>query len=302
MKISELFEKHLEFRAKEGNCTKTIDEHRRFLYGPIQAAVGDKELGSINMLVRADLIEAGKRYGIYGSQRAVVYFRQLLQYAKMAGLNPPVDWRDINVPAVPQKRVEYLSPDELNRVRACFDLKDEAGLRTRTLLELMLGTGLRIGEACSLNISDIRPNQYDPSQYEIRVINCKTDEEEIVPLNQNVMNWINLYLETRHDDLPCLFVSGRARLIPCTSRNFIRSKTKHLNLGKRIAHHIFRKTCATYLLEEKVEIQAVRDYLRHKSERTTLRYYSAVKKNRNREVAREIMQKFILDPMLTVAC
>src|SRR3989344_7882139 len=76
MKVKELYEGYLSYRAKEGNYLKTLNEHRRFLEGPILEAVGERELSQTSLLWRADLIEAGKRYGLYGSQRAVVYFRQ----------------------------------------------------------------------------------------------------------------------------------------------------------------------------------------------------------------------------------
>lgn len=292
MKINTLYDEYLNYRAKEGNCLKTLDEHRRFLFGPINDAVGEKELSKINLLVRADLIEAGKRYGLYGSQRAVVYFRQLIHYTKMAGYKPPIDWYDIKVPSVPNKRVEYLAPDEMEKIRGCFDLNESAGLRTRTLIEFMLGTGLRIGEACSINIEHI-----NPTTKEMWFVNVKTGEEETMILNDHVIEWINVYLKSRKDDCPALFVSGRSRLLPVSSRNYIRLKTKHLGLNKRIAHHVFRRTCGTYLLQANVDLQSVRDYLRHKSERTTLRYYIGVQKEKRRDIAEKTMGKFISRPV-----
>lgn len=291
MKIKDLFEEYLQYRAKEGNCLKTIDEHRRFLKGPINEALGERELSKASLMDRVELIEAGKKYGIYGSQRAVVYYRQLLQYAKIAGYKVPIDWRDLKVPKVPNKRVEYLDPTELERIRNCFDLTEESGLRTRALIEFMLGTGLRIGEACSINIEHI-----NPETKEMWFVNIKTGEEETMILPDNVLEWLNLYLKSRKDDCPALFVSGRNRLLPVSSRNFIRSKTKHLGLNKRIAHHVFRRTCGTYLLQDKVDLQSVRDYLRHKSERTTLRYYIGVQKEMRRTIAEKVMGKFVSRP------
>jgi integrase len=291
-KVVDLFDEYLTHRAKEGNCRKTIDEHNRFLKGPITDAIGYKDLKDLSILDRADLIEAGKKYGIHGSQRAVVYFRQLMQYAKIAGYKINFDWRDVKVPKVPQKRVEYLDASELRRIRECFDLTEEAGLRTRALIEFMLGTGLRIGEACSINKEHINPDTK-----ELWFVNVKTGEEETVILNDNVLEWLNLYLSKRKDDHPALFVSGRGRLLPVTSRNYIRTRTKHLGLNKRVAHHVFRRTCGTYLLQDKVDLQSVRDYLRHKSERTTLRYYIGVDKEMRRNIAQNVMGKFVVRPI-----
>lgn len=302
MKIKDLYEDFLEYRAKEGNCLKTLTEQRRFLDGPIYNAVGERKLKDTSLLWRADLIEAGTRYGIYGSQRTVVYFRQLLQYARIAGYDVPVDWRDFKTPKVPAKKVVYLAPEELEMVRACFPINKLEGLRTRCLIEFLLGTGLRIGEACSVNIDHI-----NFTTKELWFVNIKTKEEETMYLNDNVIEWILAYLKAREldavkrgrkDECPALFLSGRERMLPQSSKGYIREKTKHLTLNKKIAHHIFRRTCCTYLLQDKVDIKAVQSYLRHKSERTTLRYYAGVRMDSNKEVARKIMGKYVSRPEL----
>ncbi len=303
MRVKDLYEGYLEMRAKEGKTLKTINEDKRFLFGAILQSVGDRDLNSLNLVMRGDLMQAGQKHGIYGSQRTVVCFRQLMQYAKMLGLKIPFDWRDIKTPRVPQKRVEYLSPDEMERIRECFPVngrRDMPKLRSRALIEFMLGTGLRIGEACSVNIKDIN---WDSK--EMRFMNIKTKEEETMNLNDNVIGWLKMYLlererdaflKGREDDCPALFTSGRARLLPGTSRGFIRLKTKKLGLNKRIAHHVFRRTCGTYLLQDGTNIKSVQDYLRHKSERTTLRYYIGLEKENRREVATKAIGKFVLAP------
>lgn len=284
MTVRDLFAGHLEYRAKIGNTQKTIKEVTRFLGLPINQAVGDKRLEDLRMTDRADVIEAGRQYGIYGSQRAVCYFKQLLEYATDLGFQIPFNYQKMELPKVPETRVEYLSAEDLNAIRNCFDVSDLQGLRTRALIELLLDTGLRIGEATSLNKSDVN---FDKK--EINVLNIKTKEWGVVYMTDRSVQWLDLYMQARRDNHPALFISGRDRLLSVTSRNYIRTKTKHLNIGKRKCHHVFRRTLGTTLAHNQVDIKTVQDILRHKSERTTLRYYIGTNKARSKAMHQDIM-------------
>ena len=282
--LRDYFEEYLTFRAQEGNVSKTLVEHRRFLEGPLETAVGHKKVEDLRIIDRAALIEAGKPYGIYGSQRAVVTFRQLCRFLNQRGTKLPFDWRDIETPKVPSKMVDYLTSDEIEKIRNAFNPNSMPGLRTRSLIEFLLDTGMRIGEACSVNRDDVN---FDT--HEIRIKNCKTDEDNVVYFTDRSAEWIKMYLGARRDKHPALFLSGRDRMLPLTSRNYIRAKTKNLGIKKKIGHYVFRKTCGTYLLQNQVDIKSVQTLLRHKSERTTLRYYIGIDKEKCKVMHQAVM-------------
>lgn len=282
--LRDYFEEYLTFRAQEGNVAKTLTEHQRFLAGPLETAVGGKRIEDLRIIDRAALIEAGKPYGIYGSQRAVVTFRQLCRFLHQRGTKLPFDWRDIETPNVPAKMVDYLTADELEKIRHAFDTNTPAGLRTRTLIEFLLDTGMRIAEACSVNRDDVN---FDT--HEIRIKNCKTHEDNIVYFTDRSAEWVKMYLASRRDNDPALFITGRSRMLPLTSRNYIRAKTRNLGIRKKIGHHVFRKTCGTFLLQNQVDIKSVQTLLRHKSERTTLRYYIGIDKEKCKVMHQAVM-------------
>lgn len=286
MKVKDLFQQHLEWRAKIGNEPKTIKEVTRFLGQPIYQAVGERSLKSLRLTDTAEVINKGTKYGIYGVQRSVCYYRQLLKYATESGVRLQFDWHDIKIPGVPEKRVEYLSATEIEDIRNCFDVRELPGLRTRALVELLLDTGLRIGEAISLNKNDVN---YDT--LEIQVRNIKTDEWGTVYMTNRSAEWLKLYQSQRRDSCEALFVSGRNRLLAVTSRNYIRHRTRHLPFAKRICHHVFRRTLGTTLAHEKIDLKTVKDILRHKSERTTLRYYIGTDKERSKQLHRLVVEK-----------
>lgn len=293
MKVKELFEPYLKYyaiiggRLNTGNTPKTLSEKKRFLYGAINLAVGEKDVTEIDEYDFARVAEVGNRYGTFGAQRSFLYFKQLMRFARRK-YDITIDLNDMRIPHVPDKDIEYLTSEEMDKIRNCFDINSGiAGLRTRALIEFIMGTALRITECCSLNKNDINWETGEFGFY-----NCKTLEYQKTVCPPSSLAWLKLYIDKRKDDCEALFVSGRGRLLPVTSRNFINKSVKHLNINKTIAHHIFRKTCGTMLLQE-TDVKAVQEFLRHKDPETTLKFYTAVTKNQTREATSRITDKFV---------
>lgn len=279
MLLIESFEPYLLYLRQKGLTEKSITEHRRFLYHSVRPSIGSISLKDLRLTDIAKVREGGSKHGKYGAQRAVVTFRQLMRYLKERGETMPFDWRDIEVPKVAGPKVEYLDDDEIDVLLATIDVGSQSGLRTRVLFELLLVTGLRISEACKLDKTDI-----NWEKKEIVVENAKTKEFEPVYLTDRCMYWLRYYVATRTDNLPCLFVSGRSRLLPVTSRNYVRTKLGHL-FGKKITHHLMRRTFVTKLVQSnQADIRTVQGLARHKSERTTLRNYTGYDPRRAKQI------------------
>ena len=85
-----------------------------------------------------------------------------------------------------------------------LESNSKLALRNRAMLELLLATGMRISELCNLNRSQI-----DDSG---RIfITGKGNKQRFVYLTPRATQQLNLYLRTRLDDCPALFIpySGR---------------------------------------------------------------------------------------------
>ena len=77
--------------------------------------------------------------------------------------------------------------------------------------------------------------------------------------------------------------------------------TQKAGITKRIHPHIFRSTFGTELLYGGADIKSVQVLMRHKSERTTLKHYIAVSKDRCKGEHERILntQKFLNPAILT---
>src|SRR5205085_4024469 len=118
-----------------------------------------------------------------------------------------LDPASVIIPKRPRREVVYLTVDEVERfVRAIPETTSKnqphsLGLRFRALVEVLLGTAMRIGEALSLDRTDV-----DFERKEARVIG-KGNKERTVFFTDRALFWLRQYLESRTDDAPALFVS-----------------------------------------------------------------------------------------------
>ena len=292
MKIGDAFEPFFIWQKKTGMSPKTILNDRYYLEGSLAHSIQDIEVMDLKRTDVSKVIEAGRSCGKYGPQRGVVMLRKILRYLKESGHEIPFRWQDIKIPTVSQKKVEYLTEDELERLFDAIDITDPAGLRTKALLEVLYATGMRIGEAISMDRKDI-----DWENKEAIVVNVKSKEPQKVFFSDRSLHWLKKYLESRDDEEPALFISSGKRLRRNGSgiciRRQIHALAARLGIKKHITHHIFRKTFVTHLLQRKADIMAVKDLARHLSERTTLQNYAGVDKERSKAIHADIMNDLL---------
>jgi integrase/recombinase XerD len=292
MKIKDLFEEYSAYLEKMGQSPKTIKNDKTYLFGSLSHSIHDMDIESLRKTDVAKVMEAGRSHGRYGEQRSVVVLRKFLKFAKGSGHPASFNWRELKIPTVAQKENEYLTEQELESLLDAINITTSAGLRTRALLEVIYATGMRIGEAISMNRDDV-----DWIGKEAIVVNVKTKEPQKVYFSDRSLAWLKRYLDSRKDDSVALFISGRARMVRGSSGGYIRRNLKEsaakLGIKKQIKHHLFRKTFVTHLLQREADIIAVRDLARHKSERTTLQSYAAVDKERSKAVHMGIMNDLL---------
>lgn len=299
MKIKELFDEFILYKAKN-STPRTIEEYKRFLYGPIFDAIGEKELSELKITDREDVVDKAKNYGATAFQRAVVDLRMLIKYAKDIGYNPPIDYRDLKVPRLPKKPIEFLTIEEIHRVRDSFTISSEeedrlkyeggqklvdkskhAALRMKTYCEVLLGSGLRLEEASSIQREDI-----DWENKTVRVVNCKPPYNiDNVCLTDRALQSIKEYLASRSDVLPSLFISDDGtQMTKNAARKYLWKHSKKLGLtGKKFCSRIFRKTFVTHLLNNGATLPETQTLARHESPVTTMRHYAGVMLDKARQ-------------------
>ena len=153
--------------------------------------------------------------------------------------------------------------------------------RDQALFEVLYGAGLRISEACHLDLRDVVP---DGAGAQISVRQGKGRKDRIVPLGSKGWQAVREYLPLRDAllaeragqkkpvDAQAMFVSRRGvRLVDREARRKL--DRRELVTGvRRVSPHALRHSFATHLLGEGADLRSIQELLGHASLRTTQRY------------------------------
>ena len=143
-------------------------------------------------------------------------------------------------------------------------------IRTIAIYELLLSTGIRVGELCHLKTESI-----DLESGTIQIIG-KGDKERTVYLTSDVVKRaLQNYSVLRGKigiNSAFFFVNWNNERIQEGNIRMLIKKDSYALLHKRITPHMFRHTFATTLLESNVDIRYIQELLGHSSIKTTQIY------------------------------
>ncbi len=180
------------------------------------------------------------------------------------------DWliRDIPYRKTGRRLPVVLSPQEVSRLLDAID-----NLKHRALLTSMYATGLRVGEATQLVVSDI-----DSRRMTIRVRQGKGRKDRYVMLSPRLLDLLRQYWKVYHPKT-WLFPSGRSGgpYDRATVSRILGKAKKQVGLSKAITTHTLRHSFATHLLENGANIRVIQRLLGHRSLRSSEVYLHVAK-------------------------
>jgi integrase/recombinase XerD len=197
---------------------------------------------------------------------------------------------DIDLPKQRRKLPSVLTQDETAKlIDAAGSASDRFwSLRSKAMLEVMYGSGLRVSELLSLGTTSI-----SLADGFLRVMG-KRSKERVVPLGQPAINAVRDYLSAARPHFagkkssPSLFLNHRGgRLSRMGFLKILRSCVALAGISRRITPHTLRHSFATHLLEGGADLRAVQEMLGHSSIATT-QIYTHV----DREYLRETHRTF----------
>lgn len=220
----------------------------------------------------------------------VFALKSFLRYCKDVLELPVLDYKKIKSPKRRRREVLYLTNEEVRQFidsikfeknwqgktrKRCVRLD---GLRFRALVEVLLGTGMRISEALSLNRTSI-----DFEKKEAKIVG-KGSKERTVFFSDRALEWTKFYLDNRTDQAEPLFVTHSLnRLNIADISKTFKGYVKKSGIQKKITPHILRHTMATNLLFNGCPIGHIKEILGHDRLETTCRYYLGLDKSKAKE-------------------
>ncbi|MEP6973375.1 MAG: tyrosine recombinase [Actinomycetota bacterium] len=247
-------------RADSSLANAEYPQLRRFLaqqhtLGYARASIA-RRVGAIRTFYRwAALTGASERdpSALLGSPKVVNRLPTVLRPREAAEL--------AEAPSEPRSSTEPPSP-----------LEQAVILRDRAVLELLYGSGLRVGELASLTLEGV---DLDRGRVLVR---GKGDKEREVPMSDHAVDALDCWLSAGRptmagEDRTTMFFNRKGK--PFTGRDIramVEQYAGRLLPGRRVSPHTLRHSFATHLLEGGADIRAVQELLGHASVATTQRY------------------------------
>lgn len=271
MSITDYVEDYKRWCKTQDLSEATIDSYEKYINRFVRE-IGDLKVSNV---CREDFIEwtvilrenAGNGY----VTNCLWGMKSFLDFLK--------DQKDLNVWSfenfkIPRRQkkntIEHLTNEEVDKLLEGINLDCIYGLRLRTLLEVMLNTGLRPSEALNLDKGVV-------NKEEVEIVG-KGDKERKIYINDRARKWIRKYLERREDNHEALFVTHcKARRVALrTVEEQFKDHFDTLDMDKHVTLHTMRHTYGTNLFRNGCNMEYVQRLLGHSKPEATRKYYVAV--------------------------
>ena len=166
---------------------------------------------------------------------------------------------------------KVLSVEQVDSLLDSIDMTDPLGIRDRALFELIYSCGLRISEACSLQVENLHLKE------RLLIVRGKGDKERMVPFGLTAREKLKTYLSEVRPHLVGrkavaeVFVNYRGEPM---SRKGIWKRFQDLEAlsGVSAKVHTLRHSFATHLLAGGADLRSVQELLGHADLATTTIY------------------------------
>lgn len=208
--------------------------------------------------------------------RKLASIRSFLKYLVRKGRlkrNPGIY---VATPKLPRKLPVFLDESAVGKMMDLPDTTKPIGLRDRAILEVLYGTGIRMGELIGLKLENV-----DIVKNVMKVAG-KGNKERIVPLGRYARAAIQDYLVIRIKllgntgdmaDERYMFLSNRGKpLYPRGVYNIVTGYIGRIAEIEKKSPHVLRHTFATHMLNRGADLRAVKELLGHESLSTTQLY------------------------------
>ncbi len=177
----------------------------------------------------------------------------------------------------PRHLPTHLPVDDAARLMELPDAGTPAGARDRAMLEILYGSGLRVGELTALNDADI-----DLAERLIRV-RGKGKKERIIPVTEKAARAVESYRPRREEgragasarkggEAPLFRNLRGGRITTDAVRRILRGYEKKGGFAYHFTPHALRHSAATHLLEGGADLRSIQELLGHSSLSTTQKY------------------------------
>jgi integrase/recombinase XerC len=194
----------------------------------------------------------------------------------------------------PRKRMRIppvITEESVERMMEIPETDDLRGYRDRAILEFLYGTGTRLSEMVSLDVSG-----FVEADDALRVIG-KGDKERLIPWGGKAKSAFFEYQAVRfgieglvdanklsgYAKYPAFSARVRERISPRTVQRVVERYLRKVSMATKLSPHSLRHAFATHMLNNGADLRAIQELLGHESLSTT-QIYTHVSTARLKEI------------------
>ena len=170
-----------------------------------------------------------------------------------------------------RKIPEILTIEEQERLLGVFNLRYPTPHRNKTMILLLLNSGLRSSEVANLKWREV-----NLATGQLKVVQGKGSKDRILWVSETVLDALRGYRERQYKllgDMDYVFATRTENVLDGKAiRKMIQTYAKKAGIDKRISTHTLRRTFASDLLRETKNLRIVQKALGHADISTTQIY------------------------------
>lgn len=173
--------------------------------------------------------------------------------------------RKINGPKKKKPLPIFLKEKEINKILEETDFKEGfIGIRDQMIIEMFYATGIRLSELIGLNNKDIN---FEDSLIKVK---GKRNKERLIPFGDELKESIQRYISVRDETITvkseAFFIKENGeRLYNALVERLVKRQLSKVVTLKKKSPHVLRHTFATTMLNNKANLNAIKEILGHTS-------------------------------------
>jgi site-specific recombinase XerD len=255
MTITEAFDLYrLDYIVFSNQSAKTEENHQVCLRA-LLLFFGDIDMSQLTReKVRDWKIHLDKGRSPTTVRCYIIKLRVVLAYLYRAG-HPVLNPEDVPVPKRVQNVPTYLTRDEV-----AILVKSTRRIKNKAIISFLYASGVRVSELCSLDRVQLKENKF--------TVVGKGGKARLCFIDERTRTLLDLYLETRIDNHPALFLTDAGeRISPGVIQDTFRSVRKVSGIE---AHpHTLRHSYATDLMNNGMHLYELKRLMGHSSIQST---------------------------------
>jgi len=189
--------------------------------------------------------------------------------------------KEVKHPRIPVKKIRVLTETEYMALRdAC-----RGNQRLYTIVEILLQTGIKIGELCRLTLADVTKDPKTKTPISIHIREFQNNPARDIPLNKRAAEALEAYLKIRpKTNEAVIFVTAKGNPIPVRNvRLFITRAFEKAGIkGAKV--NDLRNTFIVHQIQKGANLLAISKVVGHKRLSTTERYLKYTNQEKKEEI------------------